>query len=166
MNVKSLLVAILCLFGSFAASAHEYHSSITDIQFNPRTQSLQVAIKVFTDDLESALSKRNKGKVTYSAASESIKQQLASYLAATMKFELTKGKPLKQSFIGSEEEADVVWIYMEVPLQASSLSELYVRNAVLTELFEDQMNIVNLDYKGKMHSSLFQKDETSKKFTF
>lgn len=166
MNFKSLFLAILCLFGSTLAMAHDYHSSITDIKYNPRTQSLQVAVKVFTDDLETALSKRNKSKVTYSATSESIKQQLAAYMAATMSFEVTKGKPLKQRFIGSEEEADVVWLYLEVPVHHTSLSQLYIQNALLTELFDDQMNILNLDYKGKTHSTLFQKDETSKKLTF
>lgn len=165
MNLKSLLVAILCLFAGLAASAHEYHSSITDIKFNPRTQSLQVAIKVFTDDLENLLSKRSKSKVTYNAGSESIKQQLATYMASALTFELAKGKPLKQRYVGSEEEADVVWIYLEVPVQQASLSQLYIQNAVLTELFDDQMNIVNLDYKGKMHSMLLQKNETTKKVT-
>lgn len=166
MQLKSLFVAILCLFGSFAASAHDYHASITDVKFNPRTQSLQVAIKVFTDDLENALSKRSKSKVVYDATSESIKQQLASYLATNLRFELTRGKTLKQRFIGSEEEADAIWIYVEVPVQQASLSELYIEHGVFMELFDDQMNIVNLDYKGKTHSSLFQKDETAKKFTF
>jgi hypothetical protein len=166
MHFKSVLVAILCLFGSTVAMAHDYHSSITDIKYNPRTQSLQVAIKVFTDDLESALSKRSKSKITYSATSESIKQQLAGYMAASMSFEVTKGKPLKQRFVGSEEEADVVWVYLEVPVQHASLSELYIKNAVLTEVFDDQMNIVNLNYKGKVQSMLLQRDETSKKLTF
>ena len=166
MNWKLGIIAIVCLLGSFAASAHDYHASITDIKFNPRTQSLQVAVKVFTDDLENALSKRSKSKVSYDAGSATIKQQLAGYMAATIKFELTKGKPLKQQFIGSEEEADVVWLYFEVPVQSASLSQLYIENAVLTELFNDQMNIVNLDYNGKMHSMLMQKSETGKKLTF
>jgi hypothetical protein len=166
MNYKFLLTAIVCLLASTVTMAHDYHASIADIKFNPRTQSLQVAIKVFTDDLESALSKRSKTKVSYDPASETIKQQLASYLAATMKFELAKGKPLKQRFVGSEEDADVVWMYFEVPVQQASLSQLYIHNAVLTELFDDQMNIVNLDYKGEMHSMLLQKSDTSKKLSF
>ncbi|MEJ8758183.1 DUF6702 family protein [Pontibacter sp. H259] len=166
MQFKSLFVAILCLLGSSTAFAHDYHASITDVKFNPRTQSLQVAIKVFTDDLESALSKKSKSKVNYDATSESIKQQLGSYMAANLRFELTRGEVLKQRFIGSEEEADAVWIYVEVPVKQTSLSQLYIEHGVLTELFDDQMNIVNLDYKGKTHSSLFQKDEKAKKFTF
>ncbi|WP_162428613.1 DUF6702 family protein [Pontibacter pudoricolor] len=166
MNYKFLLIAIVCLLASTVTMAHDYHASITDIKFNPRTQSLQIAVKVFTDDLETALSKRSKTKVSYDPASETIKQQLASYMAANMKFELAKGKPLKQHFVGSEEDADVVWVYFEVPVQQATLSQLYIQNAVLTELFDDQMNIVNLDYKGNMHSMLFQKSETGKKLTF
>ncbi|MBB6612268.1 hypothetical protein H7F15_14555 [Pontibacter sp. Tf4] len=165
MYLRSVFIVTLCLLCSLSAAAHDYHASITDVKFNPRTQSLQVAVKVFTDDLENALSKQSKRNVTYSATSEQVKEQLVTYMATTMRFELSQGKPLKQHFVGSEAEADVVWIYFEVPVQAASLSQLYIRNAVLTELFDDQMNILNLDYKGKMHSSLFRKDETSKKFT-
>ncbi len=166
MYLRSLIVAIVCLLSSFTASAHDYHASITDIQFNPKTQSLQVAIKVFTDDLENALSVRNKSKVSYSASSDKVKQLLAGYMASTFRFELTKGKPLKQQFIGSEEEADVVWIYFEVPVKQASLKELYIENGVFTELFDDQMNIVNLDYKGDMHSMLLQKSDKGKKLNF
>jgi hypothetical protein len=43
---------------------------------------------------------------------------------------------------------------------------VYVRNVVLQELFNDQMNIVNLDYKGKVSSNLFQKNDGTRKMSF
>ncbi|MBC5993161.1 hypothetical protein H8S84_09980 [Pontibacter sp. SD6] len=147
------------------ALAHDFHTSITDIKYNPRTQSLEVAVKVFTDDLEEAVSKFTKTKVVYNSKSAEQKQQLNAYLQSKLSFEVAKGKPLKYNFLGSEAETDAVWLYIEVPVKNSSLAQLYVKNSVLTELFNDQMNIVNLNYKGKTESVLLQRGEEQKKFT-
>ncbi|MCX2738727.1 DUF6702 family protein [Pontibacter anaerobius] len=156
-----LLLLTVCM--AQPAAAHDYHASIADVRFNPRTQNLEVAVKVFMDDLEDALSQRNKTKVVYSHTSEQVTKYLTDYLAANLSLEVEKGKPLKQKFLGSEEDADVVWMYLEVPVDRESLPQLYVKNAVLTELFSDQMNIVNINYKGKTESVLLQRGETQKK---
>jgi hypothetical protein len=150
----------------FSANAHDFHTSITDIKYNPRTQAFEVALKVFTNDLENAVSKFTKSKIIYNSSSPEQQQQLNSYLQSKLSFELAKGKPLKYKLIGSEAETDAVWIYVEVPVKSSSLSHLYVKNAVLTEIFTDQMNIVNLNYKGKTESALLQRGEEQKKFSF
>ncbi|WP_255474038.1 DUF6702 family protein [Pontibacter qinzhouensis] len=142
-------------------SAHDYHASITDISYNPKTQRLEVAIKVFMDDLEDALSKKTKGKIVYSKAAH-VQQHLQAYLQQHLVFEQEKGKPLQHHFLGSEAETDAVWAYVEVPVQHATLP-LLVHNTVLMELFNDQMNIVNINSKGKTNSLLFQKNDRPKK---
>lgn len=158
-----LFVALLAMQ---PASAHDYHASITDVAYNPRTQSLEVAVKVFMDDLEEALSRQAKSNITYSSSSVAVKEQLADYLKSTLSFELEKGKPLKARLVGSEEDADVVWLYVEVPVQQAALTQLYIKNAILTDMFTDQMNIVNVNYNGKTESVLLQPGEVTKKLTF
>ncbi|WP_239020893.1 DUF6702 family protein [Pontibacter arcticus] len=167
MKYSGLMLALLfsCLLG-FPAVAHDYHASITDVKYNGRTQSLEVAVRVFTDDLENALSQRTKSKVVYQANSEKTNLYLANYLQANLAFELTKGKPLKYKFVGSEEEADAVWIYLEVPVQQAQLAQLYVKNAIFTEIFGDQMNIVNVNYKSKTESVMLQRGEETRKISF
>ena len=166
MKYKFLFLVLALVAASLApALAHDFHTSITDIKYNPRTQSLEVAVKVFTDDLEEALSKFTKTKVVYNSKSSEQKQQLSAYLQSKLSFEVAKGKPLKYNLLGSEAETDAVWMYIEVPVKSASLAQLYVKNAVLTELFNDQMNIVNLNYKGKTESILLQRGEEQKKFT-
>ncbi len=161
-----LSVLLLLCMGTGAAFAHNYHTSITDIKYNPRTQSLEVAVKVFTDDLEKALSGRAKTTVHYSRADSKITQQLADYLHSTLAFALEPGKPLTFTLLGSEAEDNAVWLYVEVPVKQTALSQLYVKNALLMDTFGDQMNIVNVNYKGDTESILLQKDEQEKKITF
>jgi hypothetical protein len=154
------------MLGSFAAQAHDYHTSITEVKFNPHSQSLEVAVKVFTDDLENALTKRAKSKVQYQASSVKVNALIAAYLKSSLVFELTKGKALNHRFVGSEEEGDAVWLYLEIPIDSNTLDHIYISNTVLTELFSDQMNIVNVTYNGKISSVLQQPNDPSKKFTF
>ena len=112
------------------------------------------------------LSRQASTKVVYSSTSGEVKKHIAAYLNATLAFELEKGKPLKLRLLGSEEDADVVWMYIEVPVQKTALAQLYIKNAILTDLFSDQMNIVNLNYKGKTESVMMQRGDDSKKLTF
>ena len=165
MKYKFLLL-VLAFVVTFIlpAQAHEFHTSITDIKYNPRTQTLEVAIKVFTDDLEVAVSKFTRTKVVYNSKSGEQQQQLYAYLQSRLSFEVAKGKPLKYKLLGSEAETDAVWMYVEVPVKASLLGQLYVKNTVLTEVFSDQMNIVNLHYKGKTESALLQRGVEEKRF--
>ena len=165
-KILSLLLLICALLTTQPASAHDYHASITDVKFNPRTQNLEVAVKVFMDDLENALSRQAKTKITYSSSSEEVKKQMADYLQNKLSFEVEKGKPLKTKLLGSEEDVDVVWMYLEVPVQKQTLAQLYVKNAILTDLFTDQMNIVNVNYKGETESVLMQRGDVTKKVTF
>jgi hypothetical protein len=50
-----LVFCAFCLL-SFTAMAHAYHASIMEVQYNPKKQQLEVALKVFTDDFEKGLS--------------------------------------------------------------------------------------------------------------
>lgn len=161
-----MFVFALAAFVMQPALAHDFHTSITDIKYNPRNQTLEVALKVFTDDLENALSRFTKTKVVYNSASAAQQEQLYTYLQSKLSFELAKGKPLKYKLLGSEAETDAVWMYVEVPVKGNALAQLYIKNAVLTEVFDDQMNIVNLNYKGKTESMLLQRGEEVKKISF
>ncbi|WP_237144157.1 DUF6702 family protein [Pontibacter pamirensis] len=165
-KIFSVLLLIVAFLVTQPVSAHDYHASITDVKYNPNTQSLEVAVKVFMDDLENALSRQAKTKVIYSSSSEEVKKYITEYLHKTLSFELEKGKPLKSRLLGSEEDVDVVWMYVEVPVQKGTLAQLYVKNAILMDLFTDQMNIVNVDYKGETESVLMQRGDVTKKLTF
>lgn len=59
MKYRFVAFLLLLAFGvARPAAAHDYHASIADVQFNPRTQTLQVAMRIFMDDLENILNRR------------------------------------------------------------------------------------------------------------
>lgn len=57
-------------------------------------------------------------------------------------------------------EADVTWIYFEIPTKKLPKGYKLV-NAVLTEVYDDQVNLVNLHYQNQKRSFIFKRGNTS-----
>lgn len=60
------------IFCNFSSLKHDFHTSLTEINFNPKSKSLELSVRVFTDDLETALTNFNKGKLVRIEDPESV----------------------------------------------------------------------------------------------
>ncbi len=141
------------------APPHEFHSSLAEIHYNTASKSLEVSLRVFSDDLSEALTKENKRTVRLdesAAVDPLIKQYLIKHFA--LLDSKNSQKPL--IWVGKEITVDVVWLYFEIPL-AEDMNGLKVQNSVLFELFEDQVNIVNVNYKNQKKTYLFKPDQAT-----
>ncbi len=78
---------LLILFFLAPAGRHDFHTSLAEVHYNQAAQTLEVSLRVFTDDLESALSKENGGKVIRvtedKAADSFIQTYLSRYFSVT-----------------------------------------------------------------------------------
>jgi hypothetical protein len=81
---------------------------------------------------------------------------MESYLAEHFQMEVD-GSRLSLSYLGKEAESDVMWCYLESEPH-SKPSEIVVSNSILTEIFEDQVNIIQV-YMGKWNRGLLLKRE-------
>ena len=156
---------MLALFLSFISSfffttpstLHEFHTSLAQVHYNQSSQSFEVTLRVFTDDLEAALTLLNSNaKVTIDApqADKLIEQ----YLTKNLVFLDKQNQQKALSFIGKEVEVDVTWIYAEVSVPDLP-SGMRLQNSVLTELFNDQVNIVNFKYLTTIRTFMFKSSE-------
>ena len=71
-----------------------------------------------------------------------------------------KGQKLAISFYGKELETDVTWVYFEIPFKKYKPG-YKIRNTIMTEIFDDQVNFVNLKYKGQKKTYLLKRENTS-----
>lgn len=150
---------MLLLWLPMLSWAHDFHTSITDARYNPKTKQYELAIRVFADDLEEALSRQAKSVVRLDR-SPRVNGLIAAYVQAHVSIAATKGAPAKQKFLGLQEEADAVWLYVEIPASQAPAGQVWVENTLLTELFTDQMNILNLEVAGKKKSVLTKTGDT------
>jgi hypothetical protein len=152
------LFFILCFF-----FRHDFHTSLTQAEYNPSSASFEISMRVFTDDLEKALANDNHIQLTSLEKMVGADQKIEVYVKKAFSLEgNSKIFPLK--YIGRENDTDVTWLYMEVPVPAG-LKVLTVKNAVLTELYEDEANIINLQFKSKKGTLLCRRGDEKKDFS-
>lgn len=154
---RIFLLIVFWVVSISGAQAHPYHVSIAELRYNPKNQMLEIALKVFTDDLEKTLSETAKKPVTLSQNTE-VKNQLAAYLMKAFQVENAQKQVLPQRFIGFETEADAQWLYLEIPVNLESLKQIKLRNQILLETYSDQMNLVNLTINGQKKTLIFKED--------
>jgi hypothetical protein len=157
-NMLSLITLFswICLL---IQPAHEFHTSLAQIQYNKSSQSFEVSLRVFTDDLEAALAKENNNQKVSIAEAKLADPLIEKYVNKHLLILNKQNQKLPMTFVGKEIEVDVTWIYVEIAA-SGELNGLRIQNSILTELFSDQVNIVNLNYLRNTSTFLFKNGQT------
>jgi hypothetical protein len=147
-------------------SLHDFHVSITDIHYNSKTNSLEIAVKIFTNDLEEALEGIGTPKLRMGTPREhaSTDTLLSRYLHNRLEIK-ADGQNVKMTYLGKENEDDATWCYLEVtnlPLP----TRLRISNHLLLEWFEDQSNLVHISWDKERKSLLLHKGTESGEVEF
>ena len=147
----ALIVVLMLASPSHVGAAHKFHASLTQIEVNANSKTVEVGIRVFVDDLEEALTRRAGRRVRLGTTSNFDALALA-YVGASLKLDDAAGKRLVFAWIGKETSVDVVWLYVEAPL-ATPIEGGRLENSLFFELFDDQVNTVNIK-DGRRRSTL------------
>ncbi|MFT5667408.1 MAG: putative adenine nucleotide alpha hydrolase (AANH) superfamily ATPase [Vicingaceae bacterium] len=169
MKMSRILKYALVLFISTAllsshVKAHKFYMSITDMEYNPDNKSLQIVMKLFTDDIEKVLEKENYVRIILGAEKEHPKtdEYLYKYIGTHFFIEQSKGS--KQiSFVGKEVDKDYTWVYLEVK-NFKVKDETLISNSMLLDYFSEQTNKVNYNNTLKTISFTLFKNNISKEF--
>lgn len=145
-----LLMAIGLWLTAF--SLHPYYMSVTEIEYKPAEKEIQIACKIFTDDLEEALKKEfaKKVDVVNPAQKKENEQLLQRYLQKHLKLQLDH-KAVALEFFGFEEEGEAVWIYL-LAKNTAAFKSAVVFNDVLYSYRNEQLNIIHFKNKGERKS--------------
>lgn len=157
----TLLVAG-CLMGGRPLTLHEFHASVTQMQYNAKEQTFEISVRIFTDDFEKALSAVSGSKIVLNPSAGGtidkndllIEQYIHTHFAYTNAQK--QSKAIK--YVGHETEVDANWLYLEMPCAELFKGGLLKQN-VLMELFDDQVNMVNIQYQGKKKTFVFRKNQ-------
>lgn len=139
--------ALWLFFALFLTVRHDFHTSLTELRVNAKEKTVEVTVRVFTDDLEAALTKTNANQRVRLEAADAHDPLIDRYLKQHVVLTAASGKPRPFRYLGKEFEADATWLYLEFPL-AEPLAGAKFQQAVLLDLFDDQTNLVNVFYGG------------------
>lgn len=140
---------------------HPFHVSVTEVSFNEDNKHLEISIRIFSDDLESVFRKRGKMdfNLVNSLEDTTVLAELESYLKShfTIKEDAIT---IPLDFLGAEADRDVIWCFLESgPVTAPET--IWSRNALLLDLFDDQINLVHLIIRNTTRSTKYYKDHDS-----
>jgi hypothetical protein len=139
----ALVAIVLALLCAPAASAHPYHVVFAEAEANPQTERLEVAMRVFPEDLERALERMADRQRVDLERTEDIDQLISRYLARTVllrdpeapRDEDSPPAPSVIHWVGKEVGVRHTWLYFEVELDGPDAEglEISVRSMFETE---------------------------------
>lgn len=142
--------------------AHKFYLSVTNVDYSEKEQSLQIISRIFIDDMEAVLEARYEVDAALATEAESPEADayIERYLRA--KFNVSvNGQRQEYRFLGKRYDKDLLVCYLEVSgVPRASLKSVEIDNSVLTELFEEQRNLVHFNILGTKRSFVLTSEGT------
>jgi len=156
-----MLLNISLIFLILLSNVHPFHVSVCEIYHNPDTFSLEISMKIFIDDMELAVQKSEQSDFKLADIPEKNvdNEQLYDYLKKHFSISVDK-KEINLEFVGFEFDEDAVLCYLEGK-KIKKINSVEISNTLLTEVFDDQINLTHFQYKDEMKSIKTVKDQPS-----
>ncbi|MCF0038610.1 DUF6702 family protein [Dyadobacter fanqingshengii] len=138
---------------------HDYHVSVTQMQYNAALKTFEVSIRMFTDDLERALSQGNDKQRVVIKNDDKNDPLVERYVLKSFVLADSQKKPVAIKYVGKEQEEDATWVYLEIPF-SGPLNGCKLQNSTLMEVFDDQVNMTNIKNASEKRTFLFKKGQT------
>lgn len=163
------LCAMLRWFGLFilltAFTCHKFYFSNTEVFHNQENETLEITMRLFTDDLERAIAGDDAGQMRLGDAQENPAAQQMVEAYVQKHFQIQRAdSTLSLAFIGKEVEYDITWIYLEAE-GVSEVDGLKVKSRVFTDLFPEQVNEVHLESGSLRHTVSLNKENNTRLLT-
>ncbi|MGB5555410.1 MAG: DUF6702 family protein [Flavobacteriaceae bacterium] len=157
---KSFLILLLPLLAF--TGIHKFYLSVTNINYSDKDKALQITTRIFIDDMDKLLEERYEVVAQLATANESALADtyIEKYLKSKLALEIN-GEERPYSFLGKEYDNDMMVCYMEIEgVDLKDVKSIQVRNEVLTDIFDDQQNVVHFRIKNLKKSFVLIKSES------
>lgn len=155
----------ICIISGFSFF-HDFHTSIAELNYNPKTEALEISLRVFTDDLERVLTTVNNGnKITLEYDDKILNPLIELYLKKNFALVSDTKKVKLAQYYGREKESDATWLYFEI-IDCKNLRNYTLYNSIFQETFNDQTNVVNIKVLQEKHTLVFDNKTKTKAWPF
>lgn len=133
-------------------SMHPFHVSVCDVEYSQESKALQFTYHMFLDDLEEAIKK--KYDPTFDILNPQNEMNRDEYVRAYLLEHFTievNGKSQESNYLGHEQDEGAMYCYIEIE-GVKKLKSLGVKSTLLTDTFDDQINLIHVKVNGKTKS--------------
>jgi hypothetical protein len=173
IKINLLLLAFLLFFGGFTNKnlpKHDFHTSIADVEYNAKNKTFEVILRVFSDDLEEDFSRTMGKKIILKMGKDktpdaTLTKYLEKYFILKNKKSNAVASTFSINYIARETNAESTLIYFEMlakDVTKEASKNIFLRNNIMTDLFSDQVNIVNLAFQDKKTTLMFRRGDAEK----
>ena len=155
--MKKILILFVGLsFLSF--KDHKYYLALTEIEHNTKSNSVQMIMNVFMDDIEKAIEKEQgvNLKLTTKKEVANADGYLFNYLQENFLLKLNNSK-VDFNFVGKEYEGNIIYFYLEIE-NVKKINSLEIENNVLIAHFPDQQNLIKANINDTKKSLFLTKE--------
>ena len=139
------------------------------MQYNPKERAFEISIRVFTDDFEKALSAATNSRIQLATSpgqrADKNDPIIEKYVQAHFAYVTPQKETKSFKYVGHETEVDANWLYLEMPYAEPFRGGLLKQN-LLIELFDDQVNMVNVQYQGQKKTFVFRRNQPVQDISF
>ncbi|TYP99158.1 hypothetical protein C7447_102477 [Tenacibaculum adriaticum] len=138
-------------------SIHKYYLALTEIEYKPETQSVQMIMNVFMDDIEIAINKDYILNLQLASKDEpkNVDEYFFNYLKEHFKISINN-QEMNYKYIGKEYNGDIIFFYLEID-NVSEVKTIEIQNDILTKHFSDQKNLIKAKVNGDRKSLILTK---------
>lgn len=170
-HMYKLLFVLLLFARPVQAAIHPLRLSLCEIEYSSDEHLLTINLKLFLMDVNEALVfDPNSKELAFCEPNESDKAErlLLDYLNEFFYIKANGRKvnlQIKNKKLSGEGDNVALGVFFEYK-QDQPLSSLEIKNAVFTDLFFDQSNIVYVHVNGDSKSLMLNKKTTTHRLTF
>lgn len=171
MKNKQVILIMLCIFIPIFTFAHRYHFTISEAEWNAKSNRLEVALRVDSFELEDTLSKLTNHKIDLDKT-KNVDKYIMAYLKKRFIVKNTKNELCAINWVGKEVAQSQMWLYFEV-IMPDGLSGAKFCNRIFFDsvTFEANtlhtpINIMNFRYGKKKKSLYFSKHKADEIVAF
>ena len=133
---------------SLIALLHPFYVSVIDINHNTKEESVEMSIRIFTQDLEETLQKYSTAKIdmVHPTNKAVLDKQINDYIKQKLQLKIN-GQTATMQYVGYEIQLESVWIYFEVP-KIKQLKKVDINCTILYDFQNIQSNIFHVKANG------------------
>lgn len=159
MNFKKRFLILLLPLFAFTI-VHEYYLSVTNVSYSDKEDAIQITTRIFIDDLEQAIKERYEIHLQMATKNERSETDdyVEKYLRTKFLVYLDE-QQVTYDYIGKKYDNDVIVCYLELPkTKFKRLKQISIINEVLTDIFEDQQNVLHFKLPNQKKSFVLRRD--------
>ena len=148
------LVGAVVLLLCSAFAVHKFYMGIYQVEYAPAKKRVQIAMRLFVDDCNTALYQNYNQKTKLGDKQETVAEVnlLTTYIQAHFKV-VVNGNSYPIQFKRKELDNNVLVCYYTCE-NVPKLSRVVIENTVFTDVFSEQQNMIQAQLFGKKQSAL------------